>query len=302
MVLVVLLLAITLTATAPAQAAFPGTNGLIAFVRHDRIWVTDARGNDTGLMRGNDPAWSPDGTRIAFDRLNRGTGAFHIWTMRADGSERTRMTSGWGYNVEPGWSPDGSQLVFAGFDPSNQSLDLYTLDASTSLAPSAPRTAVTDTPGDEHHPEWAPDGSRIAFDRLRCGGSACGSRIGTVAPDGGDYRMLSPGAVDVNELFPDWSPDSTSLVFESDRNGIAPQYSDIYTMSASGDHVMQLTSGGAWNEEPAWAPDGTRIVYAHTSHVGRVALWMRSPNSASSRYVTGVGTYGGFPDWQSLPP
>ena len=123
-------------APSPSQGAFPGANGLIAFVRGGRIWVTDTDGNASKLGRGDDPAWSPDGTRIAFDRNNAGTGNWHIWTMLADGSQVTRMTSGMGANIEPAWSPDGTELVFAHFGYGDDTdYDLFTIDASVSLAP-----------------------------------------------------------------------------------------------------------------------------------------------------------------------
>jgi TolB protein len=294
MVLVVLAGGLIVSAPIPSRAAFPGADGLIAFSRHGRIWVTDTRGNDTKLTRGNDPAWSADGTRIAFDRYNRGTHNSHIWTMLADGSQRTRMTSGRGYNTEPAWSPDGSELVFVRFG------DLFRIDSSISSAPFAPWIAITNNRGDEHHPSWSPDGSTIAFDRLTCG-RVCGTRIGAVAPDGGSYRMLTPLASDVHDLFPDWSPDSTALVFESDRNGIAPLYPDVYRMSASGDGVVRLTSGGQHTGAPAWAPDGTKIVYVHISHTGRISLRIGSSSGGSSTYLTRAGMYEGFPDWQPLP-
>jgi Tol biopolymer transport system component len=300
LLLVVLAGGLLLAAPSPSQASFPGANGLIAFARQGRIWVTDTDGNASKLARGGYPAWSPDGTRIAFDRNNAGTGNWHIWTMLADGSQITRMTSGMGANIEPTWSPDGTELAFAHFGyGADTDYDLFSIDASVSLAPFAPPSHVTDTPaGDERHPVWAPDGSRVAFDRLACP-SVCGYRIGTVAPDGSSYRMITPLTSDY-ETSPDWSPDSNTLLFDSDRNGPS-QAPQLYTMSVSGENVTQITTGGASNDDPAWSPDGTMIVYIHRTRSGRESVQIAEPDGSSSVHVTRTGYLEGFPDWQPLP-
>lgn len=74
--------------------------------RSDRYNLSDDPARD------RDPAWSPDGRRIAF-ASNRG-GAWDIYVMTADGSQIQRLTDGTGTNVNPSWSPDGQQIVFAG--------------------------------------------------------------------------------------------------------------------------------------------------------------------------------------------
>jgi Tol biopolymer transport system component len=286
---------VSLSALVPAHAAFPGENGLIAFTRNGRIWVTDTDGNDTRLTRGADPTWSPDGTRIAFRRVNPGTNNMQIWTMRADGSERTRMTSGPNYNfdVAPSWSPDGSKLIFV-LDG-----DIAAIDAALSLAPFAEPQVITDTPRRyETHPVWSPDGTKIAFEKWTCGRVACGIRIGTVAPDGRSYRMLTPLVNDRHDLNPDWSPDSTMLVFQSDRED-TPYYYDVYTISASGTDVTQLTFGATLNEAPAWSPDGRRIVYMHSTTRAYNLRIVRSIGG-SSVYITHSSMYQGVPDWQPL--
>ena len=98
----------------PAQAAFPGANGLIAFARESPqrgIFTIDPSGEElTRLTHGQDyrPRWSPDGTRIVFQRF---VGVHSdIYVMDADGSNVERLTQRGGF--QPDWSPDSNRIVF----------------------------------------------------------------------------------------------------------------------------------------------------------------------------------------------
>src|SRR4051794_26223402 len=80
---------------APANAAFPGENGKIAFARDGDVWTVNPDGTNrtqltTDPASDTEPAWSPDGQRIAFTS-NRGGGTAHIWLMNADGSGQSRL-------------------------------------------------------------------------------------------------------------------------------------------------------------------------------------------------------------------
>lgn len=64
----------------------------------------------TVLGPGTDPAWSPDGTRLAFARLTDGNA--HVFVANADGTHATQITEGPADDIEPAWSPDGKFIVF----------------------------------------------------------------------------------------------------------------------------------------------------------------------------------------------
>ena len=158
------------------------------------------------------PAFSPDGERIAF-RSDRDGGG--IFVMGATGESVRRLTS-FGYN--PAWSPDGSEVVF-----SNQSIDLTPGDRAGAggLWVVNVRTgeARVLTKHDAVQPSWSPHGDRIAFWGLVGGG---GQRdIWTIAayaanPDKTILPVTNDPPLDWN---PFWSSDGKYLYFGSDRDG-----------------------------------------------------------------------------------
>ncbi len=77
----------------------------------------------------NDVAWSPDGTRIAFDMSKRGR--TDIYTVKPDGSALTRLTSASWQNILPRWSPDGSMISYSARDVDGY-YQLYVMNADGS--------------------------------------------------------------------------------------------------------------------------------------------------------------------------
>jgi Tol biopolymer transport system component len=85
------------------------------------------------------PAWSPDGTRIAF-ACRRGGPDFEICVMSADGSNQVQLTSNSVQDLTPTWSPDGQQLVFQ--SQAGGRFQLFVMEADGTAV-----TQITDTPG-----------------------------------------------------------------------------------------------------------------------------------------------------------
>src|SRR6266487_4200175 len=103
--------AVTVLPAPAAQAAYPGTNGRIAFEQGGVIYSIRADGTSrrqlTTGTNSHSPRWSPNGGLLAFHR------AGDLWVMKPDGSAAHRITSGSPNDINPSWSPDGTKLVFS---------------------------------------------------------------------------------------------------------------------------------------------------------------------------------------------
>jgi len=179
------------------------------------IYVQRMRGrNPVNLTKGSmdddtQPAFSPDGERIAFRSEREGGG---IFVMGASGENVKRLTD-FGYN--PAWSPDGSQLVVTtGWflrpeDGGTSAIGrLFRVNVAT-----GEKRLITGPIESAQQPDWSPHGTRVAYWQV-----AGGQRdILTVAASGGDpVSVTNDPYVDWN---PVWSPDGTYLYFSSDRGG-----------------------------------------------------------------------------------
>ena len=120
------------------------------------IYVMNADGSgQVPLATGDDPVFSPDGTKIAFVSFRTGPG--EIFVMNADGSGQTALTANTSGDGEPDWSPDGRRIAFQSERDGNA--ELYVMNADGSG-----QRRLTRTPrAGEGLPAFSPDGRQIAF-------------------------------------------------------------------------------------------------------------------------------------------
>lgn len=95
------------------------------------------------------PAWSPDGTRIAYDAHPSDGGEVAIWLMNPDGSARVRLPPAPGNDSEPAWSPDGTKIVFTRYGDNLGDIFIRNTDGTGAVA-------VTNLPGFDASPDWQP--------------------------------------------------------------------------------------------------------------------------------------------------
>jgi TolB protein len=138
------------------------------------------------------PAWSPDGTRIAFVTL----GEQDIFLINPDGTGEVNLTQGFSEDDGPTWSPDGSRIAFStgslGQDQESE-VALMNRDGSN-------RMILTDGPGFDFEPVWSPDGTKIVFTRSE----NRDAEIYVMNAGGGNQTNVS-NRPDTRETTPDWN-------------------------------------------------------------------------------------------------
>lgn len=205
-------------AAGSADAAFPGKNGKIAFVKENfrqgssGIFAVAPDGSGMeklGSDYGYSPSWSADGQKLVFvgySGENERDFNEDIYVMNADGSGLQRVTSTRAYESSPSFFPDGETIAFVRYTERNGA-DVFTMKLDgTGL------TRLTDDPGFyEESLAVSPDGQKIAFTRYNRT-----SDIFVMDADGTDpVNLTKTGRVD--EFGADWSPDGQKIAFTSYR-------------------------------------------------------------------------------------
>lgn len=240
----------------PAEAAFPGKNGEIAFQSsrdgNEEIYVMRADGSNqtrlttdppTDPRRDIHPAFSPDGKQLTFTIRNipTTTSSDEIYLMNVDGTNQTPLAAS--NSFQSVFSPDATKIAFVSFRDGNNS-ELYVMD-SDGYNP----LRLTNTAENETRPVFSPDGKNIAFTRLVSG---VGREIYLINLDDGVETRLTNNLVSDNEA--NFSPDGRTIAFNRSN--------DIYLMNSDGTNQRRLTSTSHTEELPAFSPDGEHLAFA----------------------------------------
>jgi TolB protein len=216
------------------------------------------------------PVWSPDGSKIAFDRVvfarGAAVGQIHVFVVNADGTGLRDVVGKAGLGGLS-WSPDGRRLAYRDAEGA-----IRTVALDGSVGPTLYRSDVA------HDPAWSPDARRIVFveDSFNLGSNG---RLLEVAASGGRPKTLLEfkGHDVYSESAPAFSPDGKriAIVRSASEGGGRPSAIELVRSDGGGRRVLttlQLSSDDAELARPSWSPDGKTLAFVDIRG-GRFGLW-----------------------------
>lgn len=300
----------------PAEAGtFPGQNGKIAYELRTswnedytaRIYLRNADGSSPVKLTDEsfgdylqmDPAWSADGSTIAFAHPNLGEGSSYPYIdthlINQDGTDMRTIfeiqTEGYFNRLESTFSPDGTKVAFVGIYSNVGAQELYVADIDGTN-----QIQLTSL-GYVMNPEWSPDGSRILF-TVSEGGTTV--RLYVVNADGTGLAPLTDVSSFRSRAV--WSSDGTKIAYTGSVEKELGTGSDIFVMNADGTGQTRLTYTDSVALSPSWSPDGQKIVFS--AYIGQFDLFTVNADGSD---LTNITNTPGFlenemsPAWQPLP-
>jgi len=272
------------------------TGQQLAYLRGRDIYVANADGSgktnltNEGTQR-HFPnfAWSPDGTKIAFDSARSGemdsAGKHYnvdIYVMAADGSNVVRLTTNSEADEYPVWTPDGTMITFV--SERDESSELYLVNPDgTGLTRLTEREDWHD-----FRPAWQPATADPQLAQLP------DAPIGlpTVAPE--------PTATPEPTVAPEAAlPTAASDTFVQGRIAFASNRDgdfEIYTVNTDGSNLVQITDNDAFDGHPAWSPDGNTILFV-SDRDGNPEIYRMKPDGSDLIRLTDDPATDEFPAW-----
>jgi len=287
--------------TNPTPTPGCGTPGKIAFTStrdgNNEIYLMNPDGSEQTRLTNNPaldytPGWSPDGSKIVFSSDRDGNG--EIYVMNADGSGQTRLTNNLAPDYFPAWSPDGARIAFTR-QMTGTNLEIFVMNAN-----GTGEVNITNSPTNDQMPAWSPNGTRLAFASDR---DAPTLELYTMNVDGSGITRLTnnPNGID---YYPAWSPDGTKIAFTTDRVSNPHSYDfalEVFVMNADGTNQTNLTNHGRGDLNPAWAPDGSRIIFASDRATAQYVPQLYSMNSNGTDVIrlTNTAATDVLPAWSA---
>ncbi len=251
------------------HVAYVMTDQLADGKRQYRLAIADADGYNEQIILTSgqplmSPAWSPDGSRLAYVSFEEGRSAVYVQQVRS--GQREKVASFEGINSAPAWSPDGQKLALTLSRDGNP--EIYILSVDDRRLTQVTRHYAIDT-----EPAWAPDGRSLVFTSDRGGRPQIYRvEIGSTGTIGRPQRITFEGTYNARAAF---SADGKYLAMVHGSGGAFR----IGLLELASGNLRVLTDTRL-DESPSFAPNGSMIIYA-TEVGGRGVLQVVSVNGGA---------------------
>jgi len=289
------------TATLPPTLTptLTGGGGRIAFASNRsgsiQVWVMDWQGNQrrqiTTLPNGAcDPAWSPDGRRLAFISPCQGPRSSYpgskIYLTGLDGQNVEALPLPLG-GFDPAWSPDGRQIAFSYIYENKISIGLYNLETQTI-------TELTGHGSRSAQPAWASSGETLAFisDDRQMG------EIWLIGADGLSLEIFQPASLTEAFSYPVWSPDGR-WILATQKVSNSPNSSLVRLDIQPGGKVTAspFLSEPFTSTHPSFSPDGQWVVFEGWPEATNREIFVASADGKTVYRITNQTSQDFHPAW-----
>jgi TolB protein len=270
----------------PPNLNLGGGTGKIAFVRNGDIWICDVDGKNAEVLYTSTneeavPAWSPDGTQIAF--RSKVSGNSEVFVVNAEGTNLRPITRDNAPDTNPTWSGDGKKIAYRS---SRGNAEIWSADSTDG----GNRVNLSNSSAEDLTPKWSRDGRFIVFSSNRGGNY----EIWIMNADGSNARQVTSN--NGNNFTPAISPDGSKVVYSSD---FGPELGfGIFIINADGSNQLRLLGDGKFNESPDFSPDGKYIAFSSaSSSAGARSIYIMNTDGLDLKKITD----GDQPSWQPAP-
>jgi TolB protein len=189
------------------------------------------------------PAWSPDGTRLAYVSFESGNSAVYIQNIATGARELVSARKG--INGAPAFSPDGTKLALMLSYVGNP--EIFVMDVASRAL-----TQITHNFSIDTEPEWTPDGQNLVFTSDRSGKPQL-------------YQIAATGGTPQRLTFQGEYNSNASIGYQGKRIAMVQGNGNVYRIAIMDRGLggqVRLVSPGNMDESPSFAPNASMLLYA----------------------------------------